>query len=232
MVVCLSQASRADILRIGLMEIDSTVPIVTIVLDCTTDKRHFHYCKESTKVVKADLQEHNPDEKVASNILEFAAELSGRRTKDMVPLDLIADQLAQLGARCHKAGKVLHCLLTGCNTCNLVLPICSKLDACGASEAKSSVWVLATRSVWPGDLSSFLWAEYGATVSTNLEAFRKATFTLVDDFTTHWRRQKIRDLSMEQQKIESLADLVLLDRLDNVEDVAGFVRMAPLLGGT
>ena len=232
MVVCLSQASRADILQIGLMEIDSTVPIVTIVLDCTTDKRHFHYCKESTKVSKADLQEHDPDEKVASTILEFAAELSGRRTKDMVPLDLIADQLAQLGARCHKAGKVLHCLLTGCNTHNLVLPICSKLDACDASEAKSSVWVLATRSVWPGDLSSFLWAEYGAPVSTNLEAFRKATFTLVDDFTTHWRRQKIRDLSMEQQKIKSLADLVLLDRLDNVEDVAGFARMAPLLGAT
>ena len=204
------------------------MPIITVVLDNTSDHRHFHYCKEGgARATLEDLRAEAPEEKVANNILEFAAVLSARRTKDLVPLDFIADQLATLGARCHAAGKVLHCLLTGCNTINLVLPVCSKLDALGASEAKSSVWMLATSSVWPGDLSALLWSQYGHTLSVELAAYRRATFTLLDEFTVHWRRQKIKDMAMQQQ-VESLAHLIMLDRLDNVEDEVGFAKMAKL----
>ena len=93
-----------------------------------------------------------------------------------------------------------------------------------------SVWVLATTQVWPGDMSTFLRSQYGATVSTDLAAFRLATRTILDEFSAHWKRQKIRDEAMSEQvrKFRSLADLVVLDRLDRVEEEAGFAKMAPL----
>jgi hypothetical protein len=127
-------------------------------------------------------------------------------------------------------GKTLHVLLTGCNTIYLVLPICQKLDAL-CCAAKGSVWVLATNSVWPGDMSCFLWAQYGYTVTEDLAAFRNATRIMLDEFTIHWRRQKLSDQSLAEDTHTSnmsLAERVTLDRLDRVKDDAGFAKMALL----
>lgn len=152
-----------------------------------------------------------------------------RRTKDPVPIPAMAETVGKLAIRIHKAGKLLHLLMTGCNTVNMVLPICKHIDGM-CPDAKKSVWVLATNSVWPGDLSTFLWSQYGSTVSQDLTEFRSATRTILDEFTAHWRRQKIKDVAMAEQakRIKSLSDLVLLDKLDNVRDEAGFAVMATL----
>ena len=152
-----------------------------------------------------------------------------RRAKDPVPLPAIAETIGKLAVRLHRAGKLLHVLLTGCNTVNIVLPICKHIDNT-CPDAKKSVWVLATNAVWPSDLSTFLWSQYGSTVSADLTDFRRATHVILDEFTAHWRRQKIKDVSMaeEAKQIQSLSDLVLLDRLDNVRDEAGFAVMATL----
>lgn len=155
--------------------------------------------------------------------------LANRRTKDPVPLAAMGEAIGKLAVRVHVAGKSLHVLLTGCNTINLVLPVCTFLDGtCPA--AKQSVWMLATNSVWPGDLSTFLWAQYGSTVSRELTEFRSATRIILDEYTAHWRRQKIKDEAMEGKVrgVKSLADLVMLDRLDGVREEGGFARMATL----
>ena len=74
----------------------------------------------------------------------------------------------------HDVGKTLHVLLLGCNTVNLVLPLHQKLSAI-RPEALGSVWMLATSDVWPGDLSTFLWCNYGSLVTHDLADFRRAT---------------------------------------------------------
>ena len=89
------------------------------------------------------------------------------------------------------------------------------------------MWMLATNDVWPGDLSTFLWCNYGSLVTHDLADYRRATRVLLDEYTVHWKRQKLRDVSMSA-KVESLANLVLLDRLDRVVDVAGFAKMDAL----
>ena len=152
-----------------------------------------------------------------------------RRAKDPVPIPTIAEPIGKLAVRLHEAGKLLHVLLTGCNTVNVVLPICKHIDGL-CPDAKQSVWVLATNSVWPGDLSTFLWSLYGSTVSHDLKEFRSATRILLDEFTSHWRRQKVKDAGMDEhvKHLRSLSDLVLLDRLDNVRDGSGFAVMATL----
>ena len=224
----MSQATKEDLAKMDTVRIDAAVPIVALIIDCTTDQRNFHFCKGSQVCTASDFAEElaEEDEKVEKSVVDLAASLAGRRTKDMVPLAVVASHIAGLGNRCHAKQKVLHVLLTGCNTSNLVLPIRQKLEP----AAQSSVWVLATTSVWPGDMSTFLWCQYGATVSTNLAAFRLATRTILDEFSAHWKRQKIRDEAMSEQvkKFRSLADLVVLDRLDRVEEKAGFAKMAPL----
>jgi hypothetical protein len=97
----------------------------------------------------------------------------------------------------------------------------------------SRVWVLCTNEVWPADLSSCLWHFYGALVSEDLGAFRQNTRVLLHDFTAHWQRQAIVNPSMQEaakMDIDSLADLVLLDRIDRVQaDASGlFPVMASL----
>lgn len=222
--------------------IDPTVPIVTLVLDCTTDHRNFHLCKKGGTVhaeeeeeeddeaheeeEKAREEDQDDDENISSDILNFAALLGKCSKKDAVPLANLATHLAAFACRVHDAGKTLHLLLTGCNTVNLVLPLHQKLSAI-RPEALGSVWMLATNDVWPGDLSTFLWCNYGSLVTHDLADFRRATRVLLDEFTAHWKRQKLRDVSMTA-KVESLADLVRLDRLDRVEDVAGFAKMDAL----
>jgi hypothetical protein len=222
--------------------IDPTVPIVTLVLDCTTDHRNFHLCKKGGTVhaeeeeeeddeaheeeEKAREEDQDDDENISSDILNFAALLGKCSKKDAVPLANLATHLAAFACRVHDVGKTLHVLLLGCNTVNLVLPLHQKLSAI-RPEALGSVWMLATSDVWPGDLSTFLWCNYGSLVTHDLADFRRATRVLLDEFTAHWKRQKLRDVSMTA-KVESLADLVRLDRLDRVEDVAGFAKMDAL----
>ena len=213
-----SQTSKEDFEeKLKRVEIDEKVPIVSLVVDCTTDHRSFHFCAASAGADTKELGEYlDKDEEVANSVLDFAMQLSARRKKDIVPLARIAQPLAALGARCHRAGKVLHVLLTGCNTVNLVLPVWNLLP----EEARSSVWILATNSVWPGDMSIFLWHHYGSTVSVDLVSFRKATHVLLDEYTSHWKRQNIRDGSMEEHgkhAVSSLASLVMLDRMDKVK---------------
>ena len=151
-----------------------------------------------------------------------------RRTKDPVPIPAMAEVIGKLAVRLHALGKLLHLLLTGCNTVNVVLPICKHIDSICA-EAKQSVWVLATNSVWPGDLSTFLWSQYGSTVTPELTEFRRATRIMLDEYTVHYRRQKIKDQSMAEHTTSTrLHERVMLDRLDKVGDKGGFAVMAPL----
>ena len=223
--------------------IDPTVPIVTIVIDCTTDHRNFHLCKKVGTVhaededdaeeeddikeeEKAGVEDQDDDENISSDILDFAALLGRCSRKDAVPLANLATHLAAFACRVHDLGKTLHLVVTGCNTVNLVLPLHQKLSAI-RPEALGSVWMLATSDVWPGDLSTFLWCNYGSSVTHDLADFRRATRVLLDEFTAHWKRQKLKDASMTAN-VESLANLVLLDRLDRVEDVAGFAKMDAL----
>jgi len=225
--------------------IDPAVPIVTLIFDCTTDHRNFHFCKKvgtvhaededdaeeeddeaHKKAEKAGVEDQDDDENISSDILDFAALLGRCSRKDAVPLANLATHLAAFACRVHDVGKTLHLLLTGCNTVNLVLPLHRKLSAI-RPEALGSVWMLATSDVWPGDLSTFLWCNYGSLVTHDLADFRRATRVLLDEFTVHLKRQKLQDASMTA-KVESLANLVLLDRLDRVEDVAGFAKMDAL----
>ena len=223
-----SQASREDFSKLDETNIDASVPIVTVIIDCTTDKLHFHFCKASVASSTKDFEDELAQgDSVAEDVLGFATLLSGRCTKDAVPYEYLAKHLATFVAKCHNAGKVVHLLLTGCNSVGLVLPVCRQLDVL-CPDARGSAWILATNSVWPGDLSTFLWSQYGCTVSPNLDTFRCATRMLLDDFTEHWKRQKLQDPSIRHMADKSLSDFVLLDRLDKVEDDAGFAKMSPL----
>ena len=222
------QASKADLLEIEDAAIDASVPIITLIFDMTTDHLHFHFCKEGAACSEEDLRAVAGDDDTPKNVLEFAALLGRRRAKDPVPLNVMAGHIARLGKRCQTLGKTLHLLLTGCNTVNLVLPICEKLDSlCPA--AKCCVWVLATNSVWPGDMSPFLWAQYGFTVTEDLAAYRVATRILLDEFNVHWQRQKMVDESLAEKNLQqTLCERVMLDRLDRVVNEAGFATMASL----
>ena len=190
--------------------IDPAVPIVTLIFDCTTDHRNFHFCKKVGTVhaededdteeeddeahkeaEKVGVEDQDDDENISSDILDFAALLGRCSRKDAVPLANLATHLAAFACRVHEVGKTLHLLLTGCNTVNLVLPLHRKLSAI-RPEALGSVWMLATSDVWPGDLSVFLWCNYGSLVTHDLADFRRGTRVLLDEFTVHWKRQKLR----------------------------------------
>ena len=62
-----------------------------------------------------------------------------------------------------------------------------------------------------------LWSQYGGLVSEDLCEFRRATRELLDEFTEHYKRQRIVDPSMQSTRnMKSLADCIYLDRLDRV----------------
>lgn len=236
---CYLQASREDLEAVAnSLPIDAEPSIFTIVIDCTTDTLHFHLCKpyvppptetkgaakgatkpaSGTKDAPHPMAEHFLDEEEPSeDTLNLAAALSTRKTKDAVPLQYIAEKLTQLTRRL--GGKPLHAVMTGCNTCGIALP----LKALIPEELHAHVWLLCTNEVWPGDLSTFLWHHYGATVQNDLEEFRLRTRTLIDQFTPHWKRQRVEDQSMNEsaRKTKSLSLFVLCDRLDRVRPGAG-----------
>ena len=68
------QASRQDFEKMRDITIDEAVPIFTLVLDCTTDHRHFHLCKASGGGgTDVDLTEElDPEDEVAASVLDFA----------------------------------------------------------------------------------------------------------------------------------------------------------------
>lgn len=158
------------------------------------------------------------EEQLSNEIKVLATSLMARRAKDPVPLDRLAGCLAGLAERAVQAGKTIHLILTGCNTCNFVLPFKQVLTP----AAQKNTWVLCTNHTWSSDLSSCLWHFYGGTVTSDLQDFREQTSTLIDQFTAHWKRQNMKlvwdwSRSKSAQGIESLADLVHVDRMDRVE---------------
>lgn len=66
------QASREDFAKASDMKIDESMPIVTLVLDCTTDHRHFHLCKAGGGTDVNLTEELEEDENVAASVLDFA----------------------------------------------------------------------------------------------------------------------------------------------------------------
>ena len=109
------------------------------------------------------------DEKGAIETL--AQSLLDRMGKDPMPVKVVAQNLAHLVAR---AGKVVHLILTGCNTCSILM----QLKALVAEHLQPRVWVLSTNEVWSSDLSSTLWHFYAGHVSEDLDRFHRETRTL------------------------------------------------------
>ena len=66
------QVSREDFAKASDIKIDVSVPIVTLVLDCTTDHRHFHLCKASDGTNVNVEEELDGEEEVAASVLDFA----------------------------------------------------------------------------------------------------------------------------------------------------------------
>ena len=275
------QCTRDDVASVATIPLDYAVPIVALIIDCTTDKNNFHLTREVSKdeelggegegegegdkkeavnmrantlfqerVGKIDVtdktnvdldklvdecivaaeEEHEAGEGSGKARLDEEEGVSGthkqlmsRKHTDRVPHAAVAEHISKLASRMGPH-QTLHVLLTGCNTSMLALPLKHKLS----DELQSRVWLLCTNEVWPSDLSSCLWHHYGALVSADLGAFRMNTRALIHDFTTHWQRQNIVNPAFEearQLKVESLAHLVHLDRMDRVTSVAGFPKM-------
>ena len=196
------QVTRSDFVEVTeRMPIDAHAEIVTVVIDCTTDAKHFHLCKERTS---------GP-----STTGDLASELAARSAKDDFPQSQLVDQLAKLAVRVKEEGKVLHLITTGCNTINIILPLHKAIKRLGP-ELLALVWVLVTTKQWSADISTMLWHHYGELVDEELDSFRIQTRTLLDSFTWHWRRSNIA-WEGDAKEGESLADYVLLDRLDRLE---------------
>lgn len=66
------QASRQDFEKASDLKIDESVPIVALVLDCTTDHRHFHLCKASGGTDVNLTEELHAEEEAAASVLDFA----------------------------------------------------------------------------------------------------------------------------------------------------------------
>jgi hypothetical protein len=235
------QASREDLASLAAIELDESVPITTLIIDCTTDLRHFHLSKctaaaaaaaaaRASTAAAATENEHERGDSAADEVA-LAAELKARCGKDEVPVDFIADAIAKLAARVASTQRTLHVLLTGCNTTSVALPLQAKVVA----AHQQYVWLLATNNVWPSDLSFLLWHLYGETVSVQLDQYRLETRTLIDQFTCHYERQNIVMEALEEHgmmrdgslaNVSSLADLVHLDRLDRIVELdGGFAEM-------
>lgn len=178
--------------------------------------------------IAAAKEEYEPgegsgEEGDEKSVSDTHKQLISRKHTDRVPLNNVAGAISALATRM-EPHQTLHILLTGCNTTMLVLPLKHKLS----EELQSRVWLLCTNEVWPSDLSSCLWHHYGGLVSADLGAFRMNTRVLLDDFTAHWQRQMIVNPAFEearQSQVESLADLVHLDRMDRVTSVGGYPKM-------
>ena len=154
-----------------------------------------------------------------AEVATLAGELSERRHKDLVPLPFIAEAIAGVAERCANLCQMLHVLLLGCNTIQLVEHLKQKIP----EATQSKVWVLCTSEVWPSDCSSMLWHLYGALARPDdMCSYRSGTRTLLGEYTDHYARQRISDQSREELKLTgSLANAVHCDRLDRVVNLPG-----------
>ena len=229
--ISLLQASRADLELFKTLPVDPNASIVTLIIDCVTDRNHFHLVKEAaesqidrwTAAARAAVEEE--DEVVggvsADEVAAATAKLAGRRVKDAVPVDVVASCIAPLADKCASLGKELHILLTGCNTISLVAPLKKRI----ADSSHACVWVMCTTEVWPTDVATFMWHLYGGLVRKgDMLEFRAGTRDLLGEYTDHFVRQHIVDQSLSDAGLEvSLANAIRLDRLDRVEIVPGML---------
>ena len=177
---------------------------------------------QSKRAALACMADEDTSGHVVSNeeVAALAAELSLRRHKDAVPLPFIADAIAGLAGRSGSLGQqMLHILLLGCNTIQLV----GHLKESIPEALHSRVWVLCTSEVWPSDCSTMLWHLYGALARPDdMNSFRAGTRTLLGEYTDHYARQHIIDPSRADLKLSgSLANAVHCDRLDRVVVLPG-----------
>lgn len=128
----------------------------------------------------------------------------------------IAKCISPLAEHVFEAGKVLHIVLPGCNTINL----CYHLKESLPEQVHHIVYILCTSDVWPGDLSHIMWSQYGTNLTADLSHFRAATRSILDEYTHHYKRQRILDQSMQatakKKSRQRLSDAVYLDRLDRI----------------
>ena len=87
--------------------------------------------------------------------------------------------------------------------------------------------MLCTSEVWPSDVATFLWHQYGSLAQPNdLAAFRQGTRELLGEYTDHYKRQRIPDTSRTELGLHgSLADAVHCARLDTVKIVGTHAQM-------
>ena len=129
---CFMQCTRENLeLLKNDIGFEPKASVVTLILDVITDKKHFHFVRETKESAKlydealasviddTDSYQAVSAEKVAA----LAAVLAAKKTKDMVPLAHIAACIGPFADRCQAAGKELHLFLTGCNTISLCLPL-------------------------------------------------------------------------------------------------------------
>jgi hypothetical protein len=229
---CFLQFTREDMDKLAVIQIDASAEIVFAIFDIMTDPKHWHLCqpaqgtdkgkKEARELMKGmddepDLKagsEPDEDEESAEATATLAAQLMARKVKDRTPHQAVAAAIGPFANRVAAAGKFLHLFLVGCNTISAVQPI----HALVSPEARSNVWVLCTSNLWPSDLSTFLWHLYGSTVQPDLSTFRIGTATLLQEYTHHYKRQRIIDPTKQEAKTpQCLASMVHLDRLDRVK---------------
>ena len=233
---CHMQSTRDDMIALREHPIDPECQMIALILDVTTDGLHVHLCKQRNEEGISgieDMREHVhamdgekdlreeqlpgaiPGEQVAA----LARQLVLKTGKDEVTHAQMALWLAPFLGRCANAGITCHLFLCGCNTINMVGPLLKEVSTAVASK----VWVACTAKVFPSDLASWLWHLYGDLAAANMSAFREATRKLLDEFTHHWKRQRVHDASMENaiEGVASLADLVHFERLDKVESREG-----------
>ena len=235
------QFTRGDLDHLGSINIDASADIVMAIFDITTDPKTWHLCtqaqgdgkgKESALGLLHAMDDGpatdpapdpDPDAAAAAAAaaakeLEctatLAAELMARKHKDRTPVALVAAAIGSFAERVVAAGKEFHCFLVGCNTISTVRPIHAHISP----EARTKVWVLCTNALWPGDLGTFVWHLYGSTVQPDLHTFRVATATMLQEYTPHFKRQRVIDTSSVEagQAKKCLASMVCLGRLDSV----------------
>lgn len=240
--VCVLQSTRADLAQLEHTSPDPAAQIVTVILDVVTDKKHLHLARDSNAgpenpadddfgvdaamrcMATDDTSGHvvSPEEVAA-----FAAQLGALRFKDLLPHAHVASALAPLADKCHALGIELHLLLIGCNTIQAV----PALKAAISPNSASCVTVLCTSEVWPSDCSVLLWHLYGALARVGgLAAYRSGTRQLLGEYTDHYQRQRIRDESLSELKIEgSLANAVHCSTLDQVVVNEGMLPQMDIL---
>ena len=239
---CVLQTTRADVAQLQHISPDPASQIVTVILDLITDKKHLHLAR-----VVNDGPEQEPDSDYGEaaamdcmanddtsghtvtpeEVAAFAANLGALRFKDMVPFSVLASAIAPLADKCCTLGIELHLLLIGCNTIQAVPAL--KAAICPGSA--SCVTVLCTSEVWPSDCSVLLWHLYGALAQAgSLSAFRSGTRHLLGEYTDHYQRQRIRDESRSELKIEgSLANAVHCSTLDQIVMREGMLQQMDVL---